>query len=294
MKLKEIYAGRTGKNPAISFEIFPPKGNNEDSEKKTEELFSELKILSRHNPSFISVTYGAGGGTREKTFELVLKIKNELNITPMPHFTCVGSSRSEILAYIKEIEKAKINNILALRGDPPKGEEKFTKPVDGFGYANELVSFIKDSVELGIAVAGYPECHQECDCIEKDIENLKRKVDSGADVIITQVFYDNVKFFDYVEKIRKAGITLPVIPGILPITNLSQIEKIVSMCSCSLPEGLKRSLKNNENDKEAIKELGIEYAVTQCRELTEFGVKGIHFYTLNKAYAVDRVLSELL
>lgn len=285
MRLKEIYSGQ---KPVISFEIFPPKVQNSE-----EALFEELKILSRYNPAFISVTYGAGGSTREKTFELVLKIKNELNIRPMPHFTCVGSTREDILTYIKNFENNGIENILALRGDPPKGVEKFVKPECGFGYANELVEFIKAQTDLSIGVAGYPECHPECDFLDKDIENLKRKVDSGAEVIITQLFYDNEYYFKFIEKTAAKGINIPIIPGILPLTSYSQLEKIVALSGCSLPAQFEQKLKNNENNPEAIKQIGLEFAVNQCQKLIDSGVKGIHFYTLNKSFAVKAVLDEL-
>jgi len=197
MKLKEIY---NSKKPVISYEIFPPKGEGAELKVKIETLFQELNTLLKYNPSFISVTYGAGGSTRERTLELVLKVKNELNIQPLLHFTCVGTEKEQTHQYIKEVQDAGIENILALRGDPPKGETKFVKPENGFGYANELVEFISFHTDLGIAVAGYPEGHQECASFEQDIINLKKKVDAGADVIITQLFYDNAFFFNYLEK----------------------------------------------------------------------------------------------
>lgn len=291
MKLKEIYNSAA---PVISFEIFPPKANNaEELEIKFNELFDELKILSEYNPAFISVTYGAGGSTRETTFDIVTRIKNNLNIQPMPHFTCVGSSREYILNYLKKFENAGIENILALRGDPPKGETCFVKPKDGFGFANELVDYIKSNTKLGIAVAAYPECHPECCSTEKDIENLKRKVDSGAEIAITQLFYDNNRYFDFMEKARTKGIDIPIIPGILPIVSYSQLERIVSLSGCGLPEEFALKLEKNKNNKELIKQIGIEFAVNQCNELIQNGVDGIHFYPLNKAFAVKTVLDNL-
>jgi len=271
MRLNEIYKN---KKPVISFEIFPPKVKDAEGA-----LFEELKILSQYRPAFISVTYGAGGSTREATFDLVLRIKNELNIQPMPHFTCVGSTRDDILQYIKNFENNGIESILALRGDPPKGQEKFVKPACGFGYANELVEFIKSHTDLSIGVAGYPECHQECSCLDADIDNLKRKVDSGAEAVITQLFYDNDCYFRFVEKVTAKGVNIPIIPGILPITSNSQIERIVSLSGCKLPVGFNA-------------EKGIEFAINQCNELISNGVPGIHFYTLNKSFAVKAVLDE--
>ncbi|MEI7473461.1 MAG: methylenetetrahydrofolate reductase [NAD(P)H] [bacterium] len=298
MKLKEIYAqsktSSLSSDKVISFEIFPPKyQSEEDKVQKLDTLFNELKILAEFNPAYISVTYGAGGSTRERSFEIVLKIKNELNICPMPHYTCVGSSKTEISQYLNMIQEAGILNILALRGDPPAGEEKFIKAENGFGYANELVDFINNSTDLGIAVAGYPEIHQECESFEKDIENLKRKVDSGADAIITQLFYDNNVFYNFVEKAQNAGINIPIIPGILPITGLVQIEKITAMCSAKVPETLMQKLRENQDNKETVKNIGLTFAKDQCSDLLKNGVPGIHFYTLNKAAAVKEVIEDI-
>ncbi len=291
MKLKEIYKSQ---KPAISFEVFPPKTKSpEEEEHKILALLKELKGLSKYNPAFISVTYGAGGSTRKSTFDLILKIKKELNIQPMPHFTCVGSTKDDILQYIKEFEKNGIENILALRGDPPKGKEKFVKPDDGFNFANELTEFIKARTKLGIGVAGYPECHPECCSLEKDIQNLKKKVDCGAEAVITQLFYDNERYFNFVEKAVLNGINVPVVPGILPITAYNQLEKIVSLSGCSLPVKFKEKLEKNKNNPESITAIGLEFAINQCRELLGKGVPGLHFYTLNKTFAVKKVLDKL-
>lgn len=291
MKLKEIY---NSDKPVISFEIFPPKAKSTDElNQKINDLFQELKVLSKFNPAFISVTYGAGGSTRETTLDIVKKINDNLNIQPMPHFTCVGSSRDNILEYLKKIEQAGIENILALRGDPPIGETCFVKPENGFGYANELVEFIKSNTNLGIAVAAYPECHQECCSLENDIENLKRKVDCGADVAITQVFYDNKCYFEFMEKARNKGIKIPIIPGILPITSYSQIERISTLSGCKLPDELSKKLLENKDNKEIIKQIGIEFAIKQVNELLKNDVHGIHFYPLNKAKAVKTVLENI-
>ncbi|OGI30737.1 MAG: methylenetetrahydrofolate reductase [NAD(P)H] [Candidatus Melainabacteria bacterium RIFOXYA12_FULL_32_12] len=290
MKLKEIY---NSKKPVISYEIFPPKGEGAELKVKIETLFQELNTLLKYNPSFISVTYGAGGSTRERTLELVLKVKNELNIQPLLHFTCVGTEKEQTHQYIKEVQDAGIENILALRGDPPKGETKFVKPENGFGYANELVEFISFHTDLGIAVAGYPEGHQECASFEQDIINLKKKVDAGADVIITQLFYDNAFFFNYLEKAHKAKIDVPIIPGIMIITNVSQVERMTTMCGCTIPDKIMSKLKEYQDDNKAVSEIGIEYAINQCKELLASDVPGLHFCTLNKASATDRVLKEL-
>jgi len=290
MKLKDIYIPG---NFNISYEIFPPKGENTELNQKIQLLFEELAVLAKHNPAFISVTYGAGGSTREKTLELVLKIKNELGIKSVPHFTCVGSSKEEILDYLKIIEKENIKDVLALRGDPPKGEKEFIKPENGFRYANELVEFIKHNINIGIAVAGYPEGHQESVSLDNDIVNLKKKIDAGADLIITQLFFDNSKFFNFLEKIWKAGINVPVIPGILPAISLTQLEKVILFSNATLPEKLVKKLAKFENDPEAMKKAGIEYTIEQCKELKTNNVCGIHFYTFNKAFAVNQIVKEM-
>ncbi len=291
MKLKDIY---NSDKPVISFEVFPPKALNiEEQQNKIWALIDELKILAEYNPAFVSVTYGAGGSTRETTLDVVLTIKKELNIQPMPHFTCVGSTKNEILEYIKKFEQAGINNILALRGDPPKGEEKFIKPKDGFGFANELVEFIKSQTTLGIGVAGYPECHLECSCLEIDIQNLKKKIDCGGETVITQLFYDNSCYFKFIEKTSSLGINTPIVPGILPITSYSQLAKIVSMSGCKLPDDFRQNLDKHKDNPESVKKIGLEFAVAQCRELLRNGVPGIHFYTLNRSFAVKTVLDEL-
>ena len=291
MKLKQIY--NTDK-PVISFEIFPPKAEtSEELNQKILALFDELKILAEYNPAFISVTYGAGGSTRETTLDIVTRVKKELKLPPMPHFTCVGSSREFILEYLKKIEQAGIENILALRGDPPKGETCFVKPENGFGYANELVCFIKENTDLGVAVAAYPECHTECCSLDADIENFKRKVDCGADVAITQLFYNNKCYFDFVEKAVNKGIKIPIIPGILPITSYSQMERTAMLSGCLLPKDFKNKLDKNKDDKEAVRQIGIEFAIQQCNELLANDVPGIHFYPLNKAFAVKTVLDNI-
>jgi methylenetetrahydrofolate reductase (NADPH) len=302
MKIKDIYNNSVNNNvlkpfstklPVISFEIFPPKGEGEVYQQKLAELFQELNILKQFNPAFISITYGAGGSTHEKTFDIMLKVKQELGIIPMPHFTCVGANRDEIQDYIKKVENVGIKNILALRGDPPKGETKFEKPENGFGYANELVEFIKQQTDLSIAVAGYPEKHPEAVSEEIDIENLKRKVDVGADVIITQVFFDNSYFFNFLTRLERAGINIPVIPGISPLTSLAQAEKMTTLCGSKMPEALLARLIKHQDDNNAVRELGIEFAIYQCNQLIDFGVKGIHFYPLNKSFAVKEVLENL-
>lgn len=285
MNLNEIYKQNS---PVITFEIFPPKGDG--FEQKLLGLLGEVELLKKYNPSFISVTYGAGGSTQERTSEISLRLKKDLGLNVLEHFTCVGATKEQILAHIKSLEELDIKNVLALRGDPPKGNDKFVKPEGGFGYANELVEFIKQNTNLSIAVAGYPEKHLECTSFDEDLINLKRKVDAGADVIITQVFYNNKFFFDFVDKVRAMGITIPIIPAILPITSYSQIERMITLTGTSIPDEFLSQLEANKDDKEKVENIGIEHSTKQCKELLEKGVKGIHFCILNKAYATSKIL----
>ncbi len=279
--LKEVW-------PSFSFEFFPPK-----DEEGFERLYRTIERLKHLNPSFVSVTYGAGGSTREKTVDLVAKIKWEIGIESMAHITCVGATRDEIDHLLKEIQGKGIENILALRGDPPKGERVFRPVEGGFRYASELVAFIRERYDFCIGVAGYPEGHKEAPSLEKDIENLKKKVDAGADFIITQLFFDNRFFFDFLERAEGVGIDVPIIPGIMPIINLNQIKRFTEMCGASIPEPLLSRLEEVQDDPSAVEAYGIEYATRQCEELLEARVPGIHFYTLNRSQATWKVVSNL-
>lgn len=273
----------------ISYEVFPPKGESEQI--KINALFEELKKLSKFSPERISITYGAGGSNSKNSLEIARKIKNELQITSMPHFTCMCSSKEYIEGYIEEIKKDGLTEILALRGDEPKDIDVCYKD---FRYANELVEFLRKKTDLNIAVAGYPEKHKDAKDIYTDIENLKRKVDAGACAIYTQLFFDNTSFYKYMQLVRDAGIEVPIIPGILPITSFTGMMRMVDMCGISLPESLiKRFEKFKDNPSDTV-ELGIEYATYQCNELIESGVCGLHFYTLNKAYSTSEILTNLL
>lgn len=287
MKLRDIY---NSDSVCVSYEVFPPKL---DFEEKKEALLRELEILKDFNPAYVSVTYGAGGSTQDKTFEIIMDIKNRLSLNPMPHFTCVNATKENVLEYLRKLDAEGIKNILALRGDPPNGEKRFIPEEGGFAYANELVEFIKEKMSFSIGVAGYPEVHPEAKSKDDDIMNLKRKIDAGGDAIITQVFYDNQKYFDFVKKVKEVGVDTPIIPGILPITSYSQIERMVSLCGATVPFDLKQELEKNKDNPENIKKIGLEFAVEQCRELLKSGVKGLHFYTLNKAAATKKVLESI-
>ncbi len=284
MKLKEIYGkGKNGKS-IISFEVFPPKNGEEGYA----DLFEELETFKKYNPSLVSLTYGAGGSSNN-SFKLVELLCKSFNI--MPHFTCVRSTRNEVETHIKEIENLNIENILALRGDIPEDKSVYKKD---FLYANELVSFIQAKTNLSIGVAGYPEGHIDAPDINTDIENLKKKVDAGADAIFTQLFYDNNKFFSYVERVRKSGIELPVIAGIMPILSAKQMERITSMAKITIPQEIKKNLEKFKDSPDDLKNFGIEYVSRQCRELLKNNVAGLHFYTLNKAYSTSKILDNIL
>jgi methylenetetrahydrofolate reductase (NADPH) len=284
MKLSENYKNRF----TISFEFFPPK--TPQGEKN---LMKEIAILALYKPAFVSVTYGAGGSTRSKTLQIALDIKEKYNIEPLVHFTCVGSDRKDIEEYLNEVKDKGIDNILALRGDPPAGETKFTPAPDGFSYANELISYIKKINGFHIAVAGYPEGHSEAADIDRDTDNLKKKVDEGAEFILTQLFFDNEKFYRFMDIIRKKGITIPVVPGIMPITSFKQIEKITEMSKTTeVPSKLMEKLKLCPPEQ-PICDVGIEYTINQCIELKKWGVPGLHLYSLNKSGALKKILDAM-
>lgn len=286
MRLAELFRER---NKVFSIEIFPPK-----TEKGEEALADALRRLVEFGPGFISCTYGAGGSTQQKTLEWCQFIQNELKQTATAHFTCVGSSQQELIDWLKEADQTGVRNIMALRGDPPQGETEFQVAEGGLQYANELVELIRREVpEMGIGVAGYPEKHLEAPNLETDLLNLKRKVDAGADVIITQLFYENRYFFEFREQCEKLGITIPIVPGIMPITNYKRIQRITSMCGTEIPQELIDKLEAVQDDEEAQFDIGVAFATQQCRELLDAGVPGIHFYVLNQSRACERILDAL-
>ena len=269
----------------LSFELFPPK-----SPAGEEGMYSSVRELMIFRPDVITCTYGAGGSTRDKTLEITRQVKERFGVRVASHLTCVGSTVEQLASYLSEAKNRGIDNIVALRGDPPKGETAF-KPVEGgFCYASELVSFIRQRFPaFGMAVAGYPETHQEAVSPAADLENLKRKVDAGGDVVITQLFYDNADFFHFQADCRKLGITAPIVPGILPVTNLSQIQRITSLCKACLPQEFLDELAQRE-DADWQFRVGVDYATRQVQELIDAGVPGIHFYVLNKSPATAAVL----
>jgi methylenetetrahydrofolate reductase (NADPH) len=285
MKIRELL--KEGR-PSFSFEFFPPR-----DEEGFQNLFETVHLLKHLKPTFVSVTYGAGGSTRRKTIELVTRIKKELDVESMAHLTCVGTSREEVGQVLDELVSQGMENILALRGDPPKGEKEFVSNPDGFSHANELVQFIRNRYDVCIGAAAYPEKHPECPTLELDLANLKRKVDAGADFLITQLFFDNFDYFYFVEQARRVGIEVPIIPGIMPILGLAQVKRFTEMCGATIPPNLLRKIEAAQNDPHEVERCGIAHATTQCRELLDQGAPGIHFYTLNRSRATWSVFENL-
>ena len=275
-------------SPVFSFEFFPPK-----DEVGFQNLYETIEKLKPANPAFVSVTYGAGGSTRSKTIELVGKIKNDIAIESMAHLTCVGHQKDEIVSVLESLQNLRIENVLALRGDPPIGEEKFIKTEGGFGYGNELVSFIKTNFSFCVGAACYPEGHIECPDLSLDMDNLKRKVDAGVDFLITQLFFDNRHYFDFINKARQKGINIPIIPGIMPVLNLKQSQRFTKMCGASLSEPLLAKFDGVQDDPDKVREIGINHAIDQCKDLLRSGAPGIHFYTLNRSKATLAILENL-
>ncbi len=275
-------------SPVFSYEFFPPK----DSDGFTA-LFETIGQLKPSAPGFVSVTYGAGGSTRAKTVDLVGKIKNDIGIESMAHLTCVGHDQQEIRSVLESLQAQNIENVLALRGDPPQGEEKFVKTEGGFEYGNELVAFMKKNFSFCIGAACYPEGHVECKDLDKDIENLKRKVDSGVDFLVTQLFFDNRYYFEFLDRAQKKNINVPVVPGIMPILNLKQIQRFTKMCGATLSPALLAKFEGVQDNNEKVRQIGIEHAIEQCRELLQNKAPGIHFYTLNRSKATLAILGAL-
>lgn len=285
MLLPEIY--RDGLLP-ISFELFPPK-----SLEGQQALGRHVAALTKFNPSYFTCTYGAGGSTRDKTLNIVHQIKSEYAIPVASHLTCVGATVDQLRDYLRRARELEVDYIVALRGDPPHGETQFTPVKNGLRYANELVSLIRGEFrEFGIAVAGYPEVHREAPSPAADLQNLKRKVDAGADVVITQLFYENQDFFAFRQRYEQAGIRVPLVPGILPITNLTQIQRITSLCGAHLPPALVERMGQHDDEQWQL-QVGVDFATHQVEQLVAAGVDGLHFYVLNKSAATSRVLESL-
>jgi methylenetetrahydrofolate reductase (NADPH) len=286
MRIDEIIAA--GGDPVFSFEFFPPK--TDDGERN---LFDALEALRPLEPSFVSVTWGAGGSTREKTIGIVSRIRETHGLEAMAHFTCVGATTDDLHAALRQMREAGIENVLTLRGDPPRGEERFVATDGGLSYATELTQLAAADYDFCLVGACYPEIHPEASELASDLAHLREKVDAGARVLITQLFFDNEAYFRFVEQARAAGIEVPIVPGIMPITNADQIKRFTSMCGASIPEPLLEALDQRRDDPDAVADLGVSYATLQCAELLARGAPGIHFYTLNRSPATRAILSAL-
>jgi methylenetetrahydrofolate reductase (NADPH) len=286
VRIDEIIESTDG--PVFSFEFFPPK--TDEGERN---LRGALEDLRAFDPDFVSVTYGAGGTDRDRTFGLTRWIKQELGIEAMSHLSCVGASREELRAILDEIQASGIDNVLALRGDPPRGETEWTAHPGGLRYSTELATLITEHYPFAVGAACFPEVHPEAQDLAHDLHFLKRKVDSGATFLITQLFFDNELYFRFVEEARAAGIEVPIIPGIMPITDVNQIKTISGMCKATIPERLLEALEWRSDDRDAVLQLGVAYATLQCAELLARGAPGIHFYTLNRSPATRAILSAL-
>ncbi len=274
--------------PTYSFEFFPPK-----TPEAVERLYETVTALKRLQPTFVSVTYGAGGSTRELTIELVTRMKHELGVETMAHLTCVGHTQGELADVLDRLAENGIENVLALRGDPPRGQTEFVRPAGGFGYAQELARFVAERRQFCVAGAAYPEKHVEAPDLETDLRHLREKVESGVEFLITQLFFEPDRYFRFVERARAMGIDVPIVPGIMPITNVAQIHRFTAMCGASIPEALRDMLERVKDDDTAVVALGVEWALDQCRRLLEGGAPGIHFYTLNRSHSAQMILDAL-
>jgi methylenetetrahydrofolate reductase (NADPH) len=274
--------------PVFSFEFFPPK--TDEGHRTLEGTLAELK---EDRPEYVSVTYGAGGSTRERTVEITKWIKQDLGIEAMAHLSCVGEPTERLVEILEEIDAAGIENVLALRGDPPRGQTEWRPHPGGLEYSIELIELIRLRFDFCVGAACFPEVHPEAESFDNDLAYAKRKVDAGASFLITQLFFDNELYFDFVEAARAAGIGVPLIPGIMPITNYKQIKTITGMCGATIPAELERELNGRADDPEAVAELGVAYATLQCSDLLARGAPGVHFYTLNRSPATRAILAAL-
>ena len=285
MRIDEILAER---RPVFSFEFFPPKTDDGHAN-----LRATLDTLRHDRPDFVSVTYGALGSTRDRTIDIVKWIKQDLGIEAMAHFTCVGATAQELRETLAEIEAAGVENVLALRGDPPEGEEEWTQTEGGLRYSTELIALLGEHFGFAIGAAAFPEVHPQAENPEADIRFLKAKQDAGATFLITQLFFDNEFYFEFVARAREAGITVPIIPGIMPVTSVRNIKRITELCKSEIPQAFERQLETREEDDDAVHDLGIAYATLQCMDLLARSAPGIHFYTLNRSPATRAILAAL-
>jgi methylenetetrahydrofolate reductase (NADPH) len=285
MRIKQLIEMQGG---SLSFEFFPPKDKLAE-----DELFQNITRLEALKPTFVSVTYGAGGGTLKNTRHLILRILQETSLLPMPHLTCVDQNRNELKDILEDYMEFGVQNVLALRGDPRQGDEKFTPVKDGFCYAKDLVQLAVSLSGFSIGVAVYPEGHAESPDLEMDMWYTKQKIDAGADFAITQMFFDNRFFYDFLERATKADIRIPIIPGIMPITDINRMHKFSQKCGATLPDKIVRRFDDVGSGDDGARELGIELATEQCADLLDHGIRYLHFYTLNQSDTVLRIVNNL-
>jgi methylenetetrahydrofolate reductase (NADPH) len=288
MRIDERIASNT--EPSFSFEFFPPR--TDEGERN---LGRALAELSRLSPTFVSVTYGAAGSTTEKrkTIDIVKHLRRDYGMEAMAHFTCVGATVAELREMLDTMRDAGIRNVLALRGDPPAGQDEWTATEGGLSYSRELIELIRDEYDFSIGAACFPEVHIHATDAESDLRYLKEKVDAGARFLITQLFFDNQAYYDFVARARDFGVDAPIIPGIMPITDAGQIKRITGMCGATIPDRLLRELELRGDQPGAVTDLGVAYATLQCADLLANGAPGIHFYTLNRSPATRAILSAL-
>jgi len=276
------------KTRPVSFEFFPPR-----TAEGIPSVLETLKELTEYRPDFVSVTYGAGGSTRAFTEEITFEAKRTAGVVVMAHLTCVGQTKEEIHGVLERLEAEGIENIIALRGDPPRGSTEFVPVAGGFQHATDLLQHIKFNFKFGVAAACYPEGHTESVDLETDLEYTKLKVERGADFLVTQLFYDNRDYFDFVERARAGGISVPIIPGVLPVLNSAQVRRFTVLSGSKIPPALDQLLDKYAENDESARDMGVEYATAQVRELWDAGVPGVHFYVLNRSYSVSRILDNL-
>ncbi|RLS55830.1 MAG: methylenetetrahydrofolate reductase [NAD(P)H] [Planctomycetota bacterium] len=286
MRIRDLFQSKPF---VMSLEVFPPK-----TEAGDEGLYRALERLRPYDPAFVSCTYGAGGSTQNRTVDICRRIQTEFALPATSHFTCVGATRLELLDWLSRATQNGIANIMALRGDPPQGQAEFRAVEGGLANANQLVSLIREHYpNMGIGVAGYPEKHPEAPSLDVDLQNLKRKVDAGADAVFTQLFYVNENFLRFRDRCGAMGIEIPIVPGIMPITEFARIKRITALCGAVFPSSLAARLEAVQTDPQAQFEIGVEFAIEQCRELMTAGVPGMHFYVLNKSESCERILEGL-
>jgi methylenetetrahydrofolate reductase (NADPH) len=285
-RIDEIMAGKGA--PVFSFEFFPPK--SDEGEANLRRALRELAPLA---PDFVSVTYGAGGTTRDRTVDIVATMRQEFGLEAMAHFTCVNATVDDLRTTLDRMRDADVENVLALRGDPPEGADRWTKTEGGLEHTHELVALLEAEYDIAVVAACIPETHVDAVDAETDLRHLKRKVDAGARFLITQLFFENARYHDFVARALDIGIDVPIVPGIMPITNVAQIKRITALCGSEIPSRLRYALESRADEPEAVSELGVAYATLQCAELLASGAPGVHFYTLNRSPATRAILGAL-